>query len=279
MNENTPRLDPVRAEGMRRMLVDSAAGSVPAPRAHRLPRPTRTALLVAAAATVVVVGGGGAVAYSLAHPGTGGGQAVAPVPTSSAQPLDPATPSSTPDPGGIVDPAGTASPTPLPTGVDTADPSSWIVTTAGIGPLTLGGSQKAAAVDAAAAYTVTAPGYDCPVDFYSPKSGSGAPELVTQAVTGDRIDLIMIGGLGTAAPAETPKTPSGIGLGATKDELLATYPDIENLTVSSAGGAVFGQTYGIEDAQGRWLTFELDEKAQVGEIDVSFTKGSPGEFC
>lgn len=274
MNHDSPRLDPERASSMRRMLVDTAAGSA------ALPRRRRPALfVVVAAAVVVALGGGGALAYGLGHAGSGRGQAIAPVPTTSARPLDPATPSKTPDPGGIVDPAGTPSPTPLPTGPDLTDPSSWKITTAGVGPLTLGGSQTAENADAAVSFDVTAPGYSCPVDFYAPKAGVVSPKIVTQAAEGDRIDTILIGELGTAVPAVSPKTPSGIGLGATQAELLATYPGIEDLTVSSDGASTFGQAYGIRDGQGRWLSFSLDADGRVGEIAVSYTKGAAGEFC
>lgn len=276
MNPNTPRLDPVRAEAMRRVLLDSVRQSAPVPSRRR------TALFASmAVGAVVVVVGGGVVAYSLGHARSAGGgpEAVAPPATSSSRPSDSSTPSATSTAPGIVDPAGSPSPTAIPRGIDLANPNSWTITTAGIGPLTLGGSQTKQSAEAAQGYTVKPQAYSCPVIFYDGKAGVSTAQLTTQAAAKDEIDLIMIGQLGMAPPTDSPKTPSGIGLGATEAALLATYPGIEEISVSSEGASSFGKTYGIQDAQGRWLSFELDETARVGEIVISYTEGGPGEFC
>lgn len=277
MNAMPDYLDPARRAAVRGMLVETMHASVAAAPVVRRRRVVRFAAIATASALVLGIGGG--IAFGAFQPSAAphGGTAVAP--PAKSDPAASASPAPTPStslPAGV-DPAGTATPVPTPT-VDVPDPTAWKITTEGIGPLTLGGSQKTQSAATESFYTVTVPGYDCPVDFYKPLSAS-LPELVTQAKTDGTIEFITIGGLGTPPTAESPKTPSGIGLGATKAELLATYPDIELLTTSDGTPSTFGETYGIQDAQGRWLTFELDEGAEVGSIGVSYSAGIPLEFC
>lgn len=276
-----PSITPARRAAIRGMILDSVDAAVAAAPADRRRR-TVVRFASIAAAAVLVVGGGG-LAYATLHGSSSQTQppvAVRPpvssAPAPSPQPTSTAGP--TGSPGGIVDPAGTASPAPTTPSIDLGDPSSWVITTAGIGPLTLGGSQKSEALSTTGAYDVTAPGYACPVNFYTPKTASD-PKLVTEAFKADSIDLIMIGELGTPPAADSPKTPSGIGLGSTQAELLTTYPHIESLSTSVGDAGTFGETYGIRDSEGRWLTFVLDDQGQVGEIDISFTEGKSGEFC
>ncbi|RKR74167.1 hypothetical protein [Frondihabitans australicus] len=265
-------IDPVRRAAVRRLVHDQAqehAAAAPAIRRRRVLRFTAIA-----ASAVVVLGGGGLAYAALGGGASTQGPVAVPVPVTSApapSTVPSAGPSKTSAPGPTSEPAGTATPLPV-------DPSSWTITTAGIGPIALGGSQTAAAAAAASAYSVARQAYACPVDFYTPHGG-GDPKLTTQAFSGDRIDLIMIGALGTSPAADSPKTPSGIGLGSTQAALLATYPDIESLSTTVGTTSTFGETYGIEDSSGRWLTFVLDEHGVVGEIDVTYTKGKPGEFC
>ncbi|ARC57601.1 hypothetical protein AS850_11015 [Frondihabitans sp. 762G35] len=275
--------DPVRRAAIRDMVLDSIDASSAAAAGARRSRVVRFASLSVAAA--VVLGGAGIALAAHQSTAPGGGTAIAPSATTGPGQTEPqpggsaTTPSGDP---GTVAPAGSPSPSAVPADptAGVGDPSSWLITTAGIGPLTLGGKQTLEAAKTTGSYTVTAPGYVCPVNFYTPRS-SADPNLSTEAVRNDTIDSIQIGEVGTEPSSSTPRTPSGIGLGSTRAELLATYPDIESLSTSSATPATstFGETFGIQDGQGRWLSFILDDHGHVGEIDVTYTKGRSGEFC
>ena len=142
-------------------------------------------------------------------------------------------------PGGRRDPelaaAGqlTATPTPTPTAdaspepspQDPDDPATWIVSGAGIGPVTIGGD--------VGEFSVVGPYTEQPTSCPNPAvhslAGEGAPPMTLVAVDGGSsvvsAHVTSWGSEGTL-PA-SPRTIEGIGLGSSLGDVQATYPGIE----------------------------------------------------
>lgn len=199
--------------------------------------------------------------------------ASAPSPTTSSVAASPSTspaPSATPE---------TGTPTPTPT-IDLADPSSWVVSATGIGPITLGGS-AAAAAESMTAFTTTsndgAP--ECPVTVYD---SDAVPSIYigTENVDSDVITSIRLGVGLVPDGATSPTTAEGIGIGSTVDELTAAYPSI------AVTGEYNGTEYrGVQGDAGDWLVFSSGPSSDgaaaspVNTIALGVGPVPPTEFC
>ncbi|WP_257502762.1 hypothetical protein [Microbacterium sp. zg.B185] len=129
----------------------------------------------------------------------------------------------TPEPTSTAAPSASV-PTPTPT-TDPADPSTWLISEAGIGPITL-----------------NAPFSDAVAQL--PTDVERDPEVCTHSVLwqdadGDNLWIVRDASRDDAAPLELvewgdwtepydvggPRTAAGIGVGSTVDEVWAAYPD------------------------------------------------------
>jgi hypothetical protein len=81
------------------------------------------------------------------------------------------------------------------------------------------------------------------------------------------------GGTGPETSATTPRTPEGIGIDSTLDELLATYPGIEKTGMYQSEDYPY---YGITDGQGAWIVFAIIQ-GKVSTIQIATEAMLPPE--
>ena len=197
-----------------------------------------------AAAVVAVVLVGGVVAVAANAALNGGGAVAGPAtPSPSMSVSSPPTPT----------PTGTlSSPTPVaPPAQDPTDPTTWVVSQSGMGPLTIGMPFTAAIAAVPEAQAACENAYFISPDtLFFARWGAGAD---------DPLDVV------TWARAEGPRTAEGIGIGSSPDEVRAAYPDAAEVQRQGAylqSGAVF---------------FRI-ETGVVDEIGVT-SRDIPWEYC
>ena len=250
-----PTFDPRRSRNIRSMLVSEAANDVR--RGGGLAK--RAALLVSLLVAALLLSGGGvALALTgklpfLAQPVPPPSSAPSPVPTQAPTP----TPTTTP------------TPTPTPT-TDLAAPETWIVSANTGGPLVRGESMQEAGDALTSAYTVGDAG--CAVGLYSSKTSRGAVVLRPDE-SGTTVGSIEF----TSSDDSTtpsPRTPEGIGLGSTEDEILAAYPNIQPPQPDRY------PWYSLQQPDGSWIDFLVSTGSrQVLSIYVGDSDYPPPEFC
>jgi hypothetical protein len=258
-----PDLDPHLSASMRRTILhyartDAARGRSPRRLAAVL---GSVALVIAAAATAVVIIVAG-LPNSAPPP-------VAVTPTNSAAPRPTPTATPTPDPSSTPTPTATATtPTaPPPTAADAAEPSTWIIGFDGVGPVTLGSSfeeqqQKLSAFD-----DITDP--SCVAGYLDLEAPSGFTVRFVSAPDSSAVTAAITFGNGGSSLADdratTPRTPEGIGIDSTKDELFAAYPGIEQTGMYQSEDYPY---YGITDGTGGWIVFALIDD-EVSTIQIA----------
>lgn len=187
-------------------------------------------------------------------------------------------------------PAPTAAPTeastPTPTSSFTADDTStWPITFTRVGPLTIGGDQKAeATVMTGLGYTGSenqelGQGGTCPADFFY---GKGTPQFATTFLPAnpDVTTLVAVSGdnsqpISSTVIAASPKTEAGIGIGSTVAALKAAYPGIPK---TGAYGDITTY-YGLSGENGRWIDFSVGERDEVIGITLADSGIPPSEYC
>lgn len=167
--------------------------------------------------------------------------------------------------------------------VDPANVSAWLVTWAGMGPLTIGGDVTA--------QTSAIPGFAKSIDedgcvgyeLETKQAGAtpdGAQPTVTAvardggATTALRIRVADASGLDQAV-SPTPKTSAGIGLGSTLDALRAAYPDLERSNSVSGGQ----RAYALGDGNGRYVDFVVNGDDVVTAIVVGGDDRVSSDLC
>ncbi|MGF6821406.1 hypothetical protein M2317_000292 [Microbacterium sp. ZKA21] len=136
-------------------------------------------------------------------------------------------------------PSESASPSPSASGPDEPDPddpSSWLVSAEGIGPVLIGGDFDATLADLPT--TWTSDGAACPwAAFWNAPDTSFSMHFVRGAE--DQSEPISDISASTMADSVSgpvgPETADGLGVGATRDEILAVYPDAEEGSASIDG--------------------------------------------
>ncbi|KRC49593.1 hypothetical protein ASE16_12800 [Leifsonia sp. Root227] len=167
--------------------------------------------------------------------------------------------------------------------VDPANVSAWLVTWAGMGPLTIGGDVTA--------QTAAIPGFAKTIDEdgcvgyeLEPKQTGATPDgaqpTVTtvardgSATTAVRIRVADASGLDQAV-SPTPKTSAGIGLGSTLDALQKAYPDLERSNSVSGGQ----RAYALGDGNGRFVDFVVNGDDVVTAIVVGGDDRVSSDLC
>ena len=178
-------------------------------------------------------------------------------------------------------PTPTPTPTPIPTpgpSENPADPSTWLVTFAGIGPLKAGTELSEVAAELSGFEQLAAPEEQCSAYVYKLTSWSRATASGNATDHEHAVD-VNVSWMGSAeAPrgadvARSPRTERGIGIGSTIAEVQAAYPDL----VQTRPGAV--PTYGITDGT-RWILFrDLWAGGTVSTIQVGTADMIGNEVC
>ena len=150
---------------------------------------------------------------------------------------------------------------------DPADPSTWMVTAEGLGPILLGTD--------VAAYAAVGPYGEVPSDCPNPAvhvlEGEGFGQILI--VTGDDLSAVRevtVTAWIPTAGVPSPKTAAGIGLGASVADVKAAYAGI------TAGGK-YGDQYAVQDGSG-WVIFVIKDDVVVG-VASSQTSILPSEYC
>ncbi|WP_285464769.1 hypothetical protein [Agromyces sp. NBRC 114283] len=183
-------------------------------------------------------------------------------------PTPPASETSTPTP------TPTLTPTPTPVAApDPADPSSWLISADGIGPIERGAAYPDAIDSLTELYSVEPSGL-CPELVYLRRDGA-ADVLVIRSEDGSLVHRVWV--FGSVRDPEGLRdggaTEAGIRLGATVAELQAAYPDLE-LVIERPSSTVFS----VGDDEAGWIIFTAVEGV-VGGIAAADTKFTPQELC
>lgn len=219
---------------------------------------TRTAAFGLALATVFVLSG--CASEPTAVPTTT--TTTAPAPTSS-MPAPSATPTSTPSPSAP--------------DIDTQDPSTWLVTQAGIGPLEWGGPFDAAlALMPADSVNDTE---NCVwTSFWSPADASY--QFVIARASDDAPDGPVVTIAAISSPGTTqvtgPRTAEGVGIGSSLDDLTAAYP--EAVPVDSPIGDGEGVPRYLQVGDSIFFTYYGGTDVVAG-VTVTTAQTPSYEFC
>ncbi|MFK4730689.1 hypothetical protein ROT00_13445 [Agromyces mediolanus] len=186
-------------------------------------------------------------------------------------------PEPTPSPTATPTPTPSSTPTPTPTETeaapDPADPSGWLISADGIGPIERGAPYPEAISSLTDLYSVEPSGL-CPELVYL-KHPEKAELLVIRSEDGASVYRVWAfssardaGGLRNGGA-----TDAGIGLGATVEELQAAYPELE-LVIERPSSDV----YAVGDDGSGWIIFTAVDGV-VGGIAAADTKFAPQELC
>jgi hypothetical protein len=193
----------------------------------------------------------------------GGPDETLPSPSATATTTIEPTASSTPEP--------TATPADPPATIDLEDPTTWIIDFEGIGPLTVGGSVAAAMPAMLVSFTDVTQEV-CP--WVTMFAADGLADVLVPT-EGDRDTATTVNVTNFVPDTEVsgPLTAAGIGVGSTRDELLAAYPGIVQ-------SVEYDETvdYGLSDGAGRWIAFKTTRDL-VNAIAVGPFDRVPSEFC
>lgn len=183
-------------------------------------------------------------------------------------PTPPASETSTPTP------TPTLTPTPTPVAApDPADPSSWLISADGIGPIERGAAYPEAIDSLTELYSVEPSGL-CPELVYL-KHPDKAGLLVILSDDGSAVHRVSVSSSTRDAgwPHEGGATAAGIRLGSTEAELAATYPELE-LVIERPSSTV----YAVGDDAAGWIDFLVIDGV-VWNIIAADTKFVPQELC
>lgn len=184
----------------------------------------------------------------------------------------PATESSTTSmPSTPVDPS---SPTPTDPPVsaedqDPADPTTWVIDSGTVGPITLGADYLATAEGLGEGWDETCEGL----------TAWGNPDLNVYFVSGSdgTIETITVEGL-IGDPSAGPRTPDGVGLGSTRDEVRAAYPTAEEVAPTIGDGFYLRDSDGGATDGARFFEFTAGND-RVSSITLTTRDEPPYEPC
>ncbi len=208
----------------------------------------------------VRIAGAAAAVAALLLAGCASGPEPTPSPTASETPTPTATPTLTPTPTPVAAP-------------DPADPSSWLISADGIGPIERGAAYPEAIDSLTGLYSVEPSGL-CPARVYL-KHPDNAGLRVILSADGSAVHRVSVSSSTRDAgwPLEGGATAAGIRLGSTEAELAATYPELE-LVIERPSSTV----YAVGDDAAGWIDFVVIDGV-VWNIIAADTKFVPQELC
>lgn len=169
-----------------------------------------------------------------------------------------------------------ATPKPAPT-IDADDPSTWVITSSGIGPLQLG-SDFSETVDAlpdawthdpAQCSWVAWVNDDDTTIWFAQDSDSAESPISTASVESTPADE-------TAGSDDGPRTEDGLGLGSSKDDILTIHPDATEIP-ATIGDSVF---IAVADAGVGTLFFEFAADSDAASSVTVTERAEPAyEMC
>lgn len=143
-------------------------------------------------------------------------------------------PASSPQPTSTSTSSASDTPTPTPTptmpAVDPADPSTWLITDAGVGPILIGGDLTTTLTELPDSWTNDAAACAWSAFWQDP-----AANYQMYFVRGTESDTAPIGEISVNAGGHTeygtgsPRTEDGLGLGSTREEVLAAHADAQEI--------------------------------------------------
>jgi hypothetical protein len=167
--------------------------------------------------------------------------------------------------------------------VDLADPRSWVIDFATLGPLTRGTpvSEVGTSMDA---FTLTV-NDGCPWITEYDRPGSPSVWLVASPDSDVISEVVLRAAeaepgaeaLDAAAPSATgtsPSTREGIVLGSTLNQLTTAYPALQEIE-----GPPGEPSYAITDDAGNWIDFAVNDEGIVHAIVLRDKPGVPQEYC
>ncbi|WP_311243326.1 hypothetical protein [Microbacterium sp. WCS2018Hpa-23] len=185
-------------------------------------------------------------------------------------------PTSNPSPSATATLTPSPSPSAVPT-ADPADPTTWVISESGVGPISIGGDLTGTLAGLPDTWTNDTENCAWTAWWNAPDSSYGV-----YFVRGTESDTAPIGEISVYTAAESPTavpsplTAEGIGLGATKAEVLAAYPDAQEGT-AQIGGGTWLMLPGDDAAH---VFFEFREGADVASDIVVTTRDEPSyEVC
>ncbi|MFF2274285.1 hypothetical protein [Agromyces sp. NPDC058126] len=167
-------------------------------------------------------------------------------------------------------PVETQPATPSAAPVDPADVTTWVITADAVGPLARG----ADAAEAIAGLPAFEADEWCPGVFGLGQEGSAQ---VTVTVLDDgTIGGVWVSGRdsGDGTPPAAPSTEAGISLGATMEELAASYSEL--MPTNQPGPITFG--YAVGDDDEGYVNFLVDDGVVV-TMGVQDRAAVPKELC
>jgi hypothetical protein len=166
---------------------------------------------------------------------------------------------------------------PTETSIEQGDPSAWIVTDAGIGPVELGMPLP----DALATLpegAINDP-VNCPwIGWWSAPDGRYQLVAARSSDTADHgpVQVVASMSLPESTGVAGPLTPQGIGVGSSLEEVQAAYPGADFMDTSD-GSAIGGQRF-INLGDTVFLTF-YEGATTVAAVTVTTLHTPPYELC
>ncbi|QBR73701.1 hypothetical protein [Microbacterium sediminis] len=187
---------------------------------------------------------------------TSGGSTPAPESPMSSAPVDSSSPTPTDPPVSAED-------------QDPADPTTWVIDGGAVGEISLGDDYLATAEDLGDGWDETCEGL----------TAWGNPELNVFFVAGSdgTIETITVEGL-IGDPSAGPRTPDGIGLGSTRDEVRTAYPTVEEVAPAIGDGVYLRQSDDDPTDGARFFEFAAGDD-RVSSITLTTRDEPPYEPC
>lgn len=152
---------------------------------------------------------------------------------------------------------------------DPADPTTWVIDHGAVGLIALGDDYADTVGRLGDGWSETCEGL----------TAWGEPDLQLYFVAGadGAIETISVEGV-IGDPSGGPRTPDGIGLGSTRDEVRAAYPTVEEVTPSIGDGTYLRLNVDDSGDGGRFFEFPAGDD-RVAAITLTTRDEPPYEPC